>query len=61
MVEWRKSSVFSGMGASHWKVRIDKGSHSGDKSVLQLVLGNKVPGRVVGRRIDVVAKPVSTR
>ena len=53
--------MFSGMDASHWKVRIDKGSHSGDKSVLQLVLGNKVPGRVVGSRIDVVAKPVSTR
>ena len=53
--------MFSGMGASHWKVRIDKGSHNGDKSVLQLVLGKENPGRLVGRKIDVVAKPVSTR
>ena len=62
MAEWRSSNVFKDMrGASLWKVRVDKGSHSGDKPVLQLLLGKEEEGKRGATNIAIVKRLVSTR
>ena len=57
---WKRSSKFNSLGGAMWKVRVDKGgSNSGDKPVLQVLLGEREKNLLGTSKIHIVRKLVS--